>query len=208
MAYYRVTQRCERSMTTRARTAITESAAILRLVVAHVRHQSQLSCYPAHSFVSSIGHPSGRPFCAGFAKGQNDSSAVPVIAGGVVMALSSVSDDFCGTTVALIVSPSTHPCLSQRASAQAAVCSKTFLFVGLRLGRYQDRPVNAASYVPLDRHQQLGLGTAALGRADHSSLLPYPVPNPNLHNDLAESTFGNTHAPTTLRSSCLWLFHS
>ena len=33
---------------------------------------------------------------------------MPVIANGVVRALSSVSDDFCGTTVALIVSPSTR----------------------------------------------------------------------------------------------------
>ena len=32
---------------------------------------------------------------------------MPVIANGVVRALSSVSDAFCGTTVALIVSPST-----------------------------------------------------------------------------------------------------
>ena len=33
---------------------------------------------------------------------------MPVIANGVVSALSSVSDAFCGTTVALIVSPSTR----------------------------------------------------------------------------------------------------
>ena len=41
-------------------------------------------------------------------KVASSSSAVPVIANGVVRALSSVSDAFCGTTVALIVSPSTR----------------------------------------------------------------------------------------------------
>ena len=37
---------------------------------------------------------------------------MPVIANGVVRALSSVSDAFCGTTVALIVSPSTREMVS------------------------------------------------------------------------------------------------
>jgi hypothetical protein len=50
------------------------------------------------------------------------------------------------------------------------------------------------------------LGTAALRRADHSSLLPYPVPNPNLHNDLAEPTFGNTHALTACEVKLLMAF--
>jgi hypothetical protein len=64
---------------------------------------------------------------------------------------------------------------------------------------YAGSAVSAQSRKPITIRDPLG--TAALRRADHSSLLPYPEPNLNLHNDLAESTFGNTNALTALRSS-------
>ena len=70
---------------------------------------------------------------------------------------------------------------------------------------YAGSAVSAQSRKPVTIREPLG--TAALRRADHSSVLPYPVPNTNLHNDVAVSTFGNTHALTALRSSCLWLSH-
>src|ERR1039457_5751020 len=65
------------------------------------------------------------------------SSDLPVIASGVVRALSSVSDAFCGTTVALIVSPSTREMVSSSLRLRSKGISSVnmgFLRVDFRYG--------------------------------------------------------------------------
>src|SRR5271157_5950197 len=78
--------------------------------------------------------------CCG--RSRSSSSAVPVIATGVVRALSSLSDAFCGTTVALIVSPSTREMVSSSLRLRSKGISSVNMFfppVQILVVRYEER---------------------------------------------------------------------